>query len=257
VDVSHTNSIITDGRERSTKAMLHTRPVTHLIQSTPLAQRDRIELDDPWARQIVSTHQRTATSKFEIFDAQWGTASNQRVFVAKDNHIYVRWFEFWSRATGGIHTGNVRAALPRKAMSAAQLRINQLTLIQSAFGLPIQTLAEVLSVSRAQIYKWLDISNNLTLQEGSHQRMSIIGRLATKWKELSNTPLSRLAREPLADGSTVLQRLCGETIDEAAAGKAFVELAHRLVGLQKSASRQMVEKGYTRRPSRRSLPSDE
>jgi hypothetical protein len=138
-----------------------------------------------------------------------------------------------------------------------QLRVNQLASIQSAFGLPIQALAEVLAVSRAQIYKWLDASNSVTLQESSQQRLSAVGRLASKWRKLSGTPLSRLVREPLADGSTVLQLLCSETIDERACEMAFVELARRLSGLAKPESQRMAEIGYTRRPSRRSLPSDE
>ena len=248
------DGIISSRRQSDPRAMLLGRPVNQLIQSASKAQRSQTA--DHLAHQRIEV-QYQSSSKFEVVETGSSTASDLRVFVAQDNHIYARCFELWSHATGGLHTTRVKPTLPRMAISAAQLRVDQLASIQSAFGLPIQTLAEVLAVSRAQIYKWLDASNSVTLQESSQQRLSAVGRLASRWRKLSGAPLSPLIREPLAGGSTVLQLLCGETIDEHACETAFVELARRLSGLAKSESQRMAETGYTRRPSRRSLPSDE
>jgi len=41
---------------------------------------------------------------------------------------------------------------------SAKRRVESLAAMQSALGLPMQTLAEILRVSRAQLYKWLDVS---------------------------------------------------------------------------------------------------
>ena len=60
----------------------------------------------------------------------------------------------------------------------AQLRVDRLAFIQGAFGFSIQMLAEVLNISRAQIYKWLDMGNDVTLQDANLERINDIEQLS-------------------------------------------------------------------------------
>lgn len=141
--------------------------------------------------------------------------------------------------------------------AAGTLRVERLAHIQAALGLPMQALADVLRVSRPGLYKWLDASKQITLQEASRQRIAAIERLAKLWRERSTAPLNSIAHEPLARGRTVLELLTGEALDEVDIIDAFDEAAARLQGKPKSLSQRMAEVGFTRRPSHRSISDDE
>ncbi len=146
---------------------------------------------------------------------------------------------------------------PSQSDPVAQLRVKRLARIQAAFGLPLQTLADILKVSRAQVYKWLDESNTVAPQQEKAKRLAVMESLAEQWIDKSSTPLFRLMREPIAGGGTVLDLLGSETIDEQTIGRTFVELAAKLGQRPKSLGARMREAGFQRRPSFRSLPSDE
>lgn len=147
---------------------------------------------------------------------------------------------------------------PRPRPSAgARLRVERLAAIQAALGLPIQALADVLDISRPGLYKWLDASKDIALQETNRQRLASVERLGKVWRQRSNAPLSAVAYEPLARGSSVLQMLSNERLDEEAVINAFDELVDKLQAKPKSPSRRMAEAGFTRRKPGRSLPEDE
>jgi len=249
------NSIIADRGSAGIQAMLYGHPAIRIIQAAQQDSNDVIAVaTHPTKRPPQARRQHVA---FELgTDAtSWTATADYLVIVSSPDDVYAQWFPLWARATGGTH-----AAAPdttAQGVSVAQLRVDRLASIQAAFGLPIQTLADVLATSRAQVYKWLDASNDVTLQDSSQQRLVMIDRLATRWRELSSTPLSRVAREPLANGGTVQQLLSAALIEEAAVESAFHELAERLAGGPKTETQRMIEAGYTRRPSRRALPSDE
>lgn len=141
--------------------------------------------------------------------------------------------------------------------AGATLRVGRLAGIQAAFGLTAKALAEVLRITRPNLYKWLDASKDITLQEANRQRLNTIERLAKKWRERSDAPLSSVAHEPLSEGLTALDMLTAEGLKEDAVVKAFDTLIEKLQGKPKTLSQRMAEAGFKRRPTYRSLPRDE
>jgi hypothetical protein len=141
--------------------------------------------------------------------------------------------------------------------SAPRGRSERLALIQAAFGFPMQTLARVLQVSRAQLYKWIDPQKEIQLHEESRTRLLAIEALANLWVSLSKTPLDKLAREPLPKGADVLRLLSKRQLDEEAVANAFRGLVESAVVRPKTITQQMSEHGFARRSTPRFLPSDE
>lgn len=141
--------------------------------------------------------------------------------------------------------------------TAAKLRVDRLTQIQAVLGLSIQTTAEILGVTRQGLYKWLDVTKEITLQEASRQRLAAIERLSKLWSECSKVPLASVVHESVKGGRSVLQMLTDAVLDEAAITSAFDELAKNLLSKPKSLSQRMADSGFKRRPSTRSLPADE
>ena len=145
----------------------------------------------------------------------------------------------------------------RSTVNAGQRRVDRLAAIQAAFGLPVQTLADVLQISRPGVYKWLDAANESPLRAGNRQRLAAVERLAKLWLGRTTVPLSSVAHEPLANGRTILDTLSAEHLDEAAVSLSFGELIDKLLGKAKTSSQLMAEAGFKRRPSFRSTPGDE
>lgn len=141
--------------------------------------------------------------------------------------------------------------------AAAKLRVERLMQIQTALGLPTLALADVLGISRQRLYKWLDASKEITLQEAKRQRLAAIEKFSKLWSDRSTVPLGSLVHEPLAGGRTMLQLLSDATLDEAKLIGALDELVQKLQGKPKSLSQRMAEAGFKRRPSAHALPADE
>jgi len=137
------------------------------------------------------------------------------------------------------------------------LRTDRLAQIQSAFGFPLQTFAAVLRISRAQLYKWLDPEKGIQLQLESRSRLQQIERVASQWLVQSNAPLSLAAREPLPRGGDIIGMLSCAKFDAASIEEALRYLAAKTADLPESISERMRDRGFSRRPSFRSLPSDE
>ena len=187
------------------------------------------------------------------------TSAKRFLIVAVDHYDFAsHWQRMWNLATGGSHTSPAmtHSTVPNNTVSAAQMRVERLSNIQAAFGLPIRTFADVLAISRAQIYKWLDARNDIALHEESQSRLRIVESLAKQWLAQSTAPLSSVAREPLDNGSDVITLLSSPVINEVAVKEAFEQLVARL-SATKRESQRLLEAGYKRRPSYRSLPSDE
>jgi DNA-binding transcriptional regulator YiaG len=168
-------------------------------------------------------------------------------------------FLFEPNATSGVHSSRQsrQKATVDVALSGAQLRVDRIAKIQASFGLPIQTLAEVLRISRANLYKWLDVTKEITLQEESVQRLNLIEKLAFLWQSLSKTPLRSIALDPLETGENIINLLSAAEIDRERVEHAFDVYANKLTQKSKSLSQRMLEAGYKPRPTHRSLPSDE
>lgn len=145
---------------------------------------------------------------------------------------------------------------PISLSAAAKLRVDRLTYIQAVFGLTMQAMADILGVTRQGLYKWLDATKDITLQEASRHRLIVVERLVERWRERSSAPLASLVSIPLASGSTVLDMFKG-VLDENAITDAFDELAAMLLAKPKTLSQRMANSGFKRRPSVRSLPPDE
>lgn len=140
--------------------------------------------------------------------------------------------------------------------AAAKLRVDRLTYIQAVFGLSMQAMADILGVTRQGLYKWLDVTKDISLQEANQHRLAVVERLVAQWRERSNAPLGSLVNMPLTNGFTVLDMLKG-SLDERAIINAFDKLAAMLDTKPKTLGQRMAESGFKRRPSTRSLPSDE
>ena len=140
---------------------------------------------------------------------------------------------------------------------AASMRVRRLASIQSALGMPITDLARVLCVSRQALYKWLDASNELRLQEASRARLTLIERIAAQWRERSQATLSTVVHEPLEGGDTLFAILSGDEIDEIRVTQALDSLVRVLQNKPRTRSQKLFDAGYKRRTTIRPLPSDE
>ncbi len=165
----------------------------------------------------------------------------------------------WSRWSEASKAALQKATTAAKAApsAAARLRVERLAAIQAALGLSTSDLAQALGLSRPGLYKWLDASSDVKLQGASRDRLAVIERIAKQWRERSTAPLSSVAHEPLADGRAVLSMMVADQVDEADVVGAYDELLAKLAGKPKSRSQKLAEAGFKRRPSARSLPSDE
>ena len=167
--------------------------------------------------------------------------------------------ESWSRWSTASMDAFQKATTAAKEVpsAAARLRVERLTALQAALGLSTSDLALALGLSRPGLYKWLDTSSDVKLQGASRERLAAVERIAKQWRERSTAPLSSVSNEPLADGPTVFAMMIADQIDEAAVVGAFDELLAMLAGKPKTRSQRLAEAGFKRRPSSRSLPSDD
>lgn len=167
--------------------------------------------------------------------------------------------ESWSRWSQASTDAFQKATIAAKeAPSAAgRLRVERLTALQAALGLSMSDLAQALGLSRPGLYKWLDTSSDVKLQGASRERLAAVERIAKQWRERSTAPLSSVSNEPLADGRTVFTMMIVDQIDEAAIVGAFDVLLDMLAGKPKTRSQRLAAAGFKRRPSAKSLPSDE
>jgi len=143
------------------------------------------------------------------------------------------------------------------ARTSPQLRTDRLAHIQSAFGFPLQTLAAVLRISRAQLYKWLDPEKAIELHEDSRCRLLAMENVASKWQGLTRSPLNGVAHEPLPQGGDIVSLLTRSDLRADAIDNALSQLADQIAMAPKTVSQRMHERGFGRRASIRSLPSDE
>ena len=162
----------------------------------------------------------------------------------------------WSKASMDAFQKATTAAKEAPS-AAARLRVERLTALQAALGLSTSDLAQALGLSRPGLYKWLDTSSDVKLQGASRERLAVVERIAKQWRERSTAPLRSVSNEPLADGRTVFAMMVVDQVDEAAVVGAFDELLAMLAGKPKTRSQRLAEAGFKRRPSSRSLPSDD
>lgn len=165
----------------------------------------------------------------------------------------------WARWVGTTKSLLQRHELKSKPIpsAAAMLRVERLTRLQAVLGIPMQAMASALGITRQGLYKWLDATKEITLQEASRQRLAAVEHLAKLWSERSRAPLASVIHEPVKDGRTVLQMLADANLDEDAISSVFDELAKGLQGKPKSLSQRMAEAGFKRRSSAKALPADE
>ena len=165
----------------------------------------------------------------------------------------------WTRWAGQAHEAlqNAASTAHRKTTAAARWRVERISSIQAAFGFTIQDLAAVLGITRPQLYKWLDAANDIKLQETSRARLSMVERIAKEWLSRAKVPLSSVSKEPLSAGGTVFASMSAGVIDEGVVVGVFDELTAKLQERPKSRSQRLREAGFARRPSVRSLSSDE
>lgn len=142
-------------------------------------------------------------------------------------------------------------------VSASQRRVSRLLSIQATLGLPVQTLATILRISRPALYKWLDVDDEVQPHADNRERLIAVERIAQKWRVRSSSPLNSVAYEPLANGRTIIDMLTAGDINESDIFRSLDELVAKLQAKPNSLSQRMMEAGYSRRPSRRAIADDE
>jgi hypothetical protein len=156
----------------------------------------------------------------------------------------------------GAGTSSVAPATHGGTHSAGRMRADRLAQIQAAFGFTLQDLAQVLGVSRAQLYKWLDPEREVQLHGESRARFNQIAQLASEWRTLSAVPLSTVAHEPVLGGTSIVSLMAEPNLDVSLVTAALRELADRTASITPSVTEGLRQRGFRRRPSARSLPSD-
>jgi transcriptional regulator with XRE-family HTH domain len=226
------------------------RPVVHLFYEHPTHQLFRAG-----GPTNVMARALTAAIPFALCDKSWSTTANTVIHATPTNSRSASWEQWAEYAREAFE----RAATPerRTTTAAARLRVERLAAIQAALGFTTQDLAAVLGLSRPQLYRWLDAADDVRLQDAKRQRLAAVERVAKAWQERSNAPLRSVAHEPLANGNTLFALLSADAIDEAALRAAFDELTAKLHAQPKTLSQRLADAGFKRRPSIRSLPSDE
>jgi hypothetical protein len=187
-------------------------------------------------------------------DADWSTSGGEMA-VELNDYECDSW-QRWAEATKTVLTQSVPYGKPVPS-AAARFRVERLTALQASFGLPMSELAQVLGITRQGLYKWLDASKDLKVQGANQERLSLVERIGKQWRQRSTAPLGSVAREPVADGTSVLDFLVAEVINEAAVTGAFDQLVAKLQAKPKSRSQKLADAGFKRRPSARALPVDE
>lgn len=169
-----------------------------------------------------------------------------------------QWRLMWSEATAGEEAGIPSGRREsRRGSGDGQLRVDRLARIQAAFGLPLKTLAAVLCVSRAQLYKWFDASRDLSMRDDNAERLATIEALAQSWLQRSTQPLVVVGQEPVDNGSTIIDLLTRSKIDRAAVEHALDVLAEKLGDQPRTRGQRLRDAGFTRRRTHRSLPPED
>jgi hypothetical protein len=169
-------------------------------------------------------------------------------------------FKTWSKHVNhhGLSDGKQDVSLGTAAIgAAARLRVDRLARVQSVLGVSTQTLAAILGITRQNLYKWLDATKEITLQDASRERLSAVERLATKWQTRTNNPIASVEFEPLHAGGSLHDLLVADELDEPLIISVFDELVDKLSAKPKTLSKRMAEAGFKRRSSARLLPSED
>lgn len=140
--------------------------------------------------------------------------------------------------------------------SAAETRASRIAEIQASLGISIQAMAEVLQISRVQLYKWMDPEVEIRLQSDSLARLDSVWSIAQLWRSKTEAPLSPWINERI-DGSSLQELLSARTLDEGRINRAFDALIAWLKDAPKSRAQKFREAGFKPRASAYSLPSDE
>lgn len=208
----------------------------------------------------------TAAARCAPVQTSWSTTTVEELddqIPSAAGPTWTQWAEstrkaFLEAATqAATKSATPRAVEAQDLQAEAQRRVQRLVAIQAALGLTMQDLAAALNLSRPQLYKWLDASQDVRLQEAKRQRLDAVERIAKAWQARSAAPLRAVAHEPLTNGRTAFELLAADAIDEVAVNAAFGELTAKLQTQPKTRSQLLAEAGFKRRPSIRSLPSDE
>jgi len=189
-----------------------------------------------------------------LVDVDWATSAGDSA-QDLDDYSVDPWLQWAATAKAALQQASAGSKAGPSA--ASRLRVERLAAVQAVFGVPTLELAQVLDVTRQGLYKWLDASKDTKLQGASRERLALVEHIGRQWRNRSAAPLGSLAREPLADGRTVLGMLAEKDIDKAAVVSAFDALLVKLQDKPKTRSKKLAEAGFKRRPSARALPADE
>lgn len=206
------------------------------------------------AGKIISHAMTGAIRTVVLVEADWATSAVESA-LDFDDYIVDPWLQWTTTTKAALQQASSESRPAPRA--ASKLRVERLATIQAAFGLPTLELAQMLDVTRQGLYKWLDASKDTKLQESSRSRLALVERIARQWRDRSSAPLGALAREPLADGRTVLGMMVEQQIKEAEVVAALDALLAKLQDKPKTRSQKLEEAGFKRRPSARALPADE
>ncbi|HEY3300616.1 MAG TPA: hypothetical protein VGJ90_07560 [Methylophilaceae bacterium] len=109
------------------------------------------------------------------------------------------------------HTEVINAERSRRRDGVTPSR--SILFIKSAFGMTMIQLAQALQVERQTIYQWLDDSQIVSMQSRNKDRLSLLFDYASQWNKLSSLPASKALDTFNFSGSTLLDLLSSEALN--------------------------------------------
>jgi transcriptional regulator with XRE-family HTH domain len=196
---------------------------------------------------VLVEHKLTGATRYSLRDKSWSTTAGSVIDATPADVQGASWEQWAEHAREAFERAASRPI--RTATAAARLRVERLASIQAALGFTTQDLAAVLGLSRPQLYRWLDATADVRMQDAKRQRLASVERVAKAWQEGSPAPLQSVAHEPLTSGNTLFALLSSDAIDEAALRAAFDALKAKLHAQPKTLSQRQTDAGFKRRRS--------
>ena len=226
------------------------RPYLLLLAEPSMPLHIKARGSAPWLERRL-----TGATRYTLCEKTRSTTSTEVIDSSTADALITSWARWAEQARGALD----RAVAQKRPgpTPSPRLRVQRLAAIQAALGLTTQDLATVLSLSRPQLYRWLDADDDVRIQDAKRQRLDAVERITKAWQLRSPAPLRSVAHEPLSNGSSLFALLSAEAIDEPVVRAAFDELITKLGTQPRTLSQRMAKAGFTRRPGVGSLPSDE
>ena len=129
-------------------------------------------------------------------------------------------------------TGSIRVVAVRDEQESYLNTQEKIAGIRHYLSLNTTQLAEVLNVRRPTVYQWAAVPG-VPLKSKHRDRLDAIYNAARAWRMLSPVPMGSLVQEPLADGRSVYDLLCEDSLDSKIIHNAMLQAKEQQDRIQK------------------------